>query len=365
MYRPWSILLAASFVGACGSDDATTTSTTSTGGSGTGTGVGGAGGSGAAGGMGGEGGTSEYVPTPEDIGSMALAPVPTGEQILFNDWSVPDRIKSMAPDGSGVVDVFQTFRVWSMGVSQAGDRVAFACGDPEQEAHYGLTIGDAIQHTWLYDMDSETIEVAAYGNLNDECHHFSPSDDAVYVCRRYDFTPDGMFSGYRVGRIELPSFDFTWVAAREADFTLNPTVSPDGNTLWWTRIALPSQARTIETVALPDGGPTVWRSDAHRPALSPDGQQIVFADINDMSRLYVTDVNGTGTPVQVSDVAGTKPTWSPDGTRIAYVLWDDAAVCAHVEIVMADGSTATTPDRIRDCSQTGEQITQLAWFVRP
>ena len=26
---------------------------------------------------------------------------------------------------------------------------------------------------------------------------------------------------------------------------------------------------------------------------------------------------------------------------------------------------ATTPDRIRDCSQTGEQITQLAWFVRP
>jgi Tol biopolymer transport system component len=142
-------------------------------------------------------------------------------------------------------------------------------------------------------------------------------------------------------------------------------VSNDGNTLWFMRIALPSQTRSIETLTLPNGNPTVWQTDAHRPALSPDGSQIAYANSADMSKLYVTTTDGNGTPTLVANVAGTKPTWSPDGDQIAYLLWDDNAICAHVEIVEADGSTAESPTRITDCSATGEQITQIAWFVRP
>ena len=51
-------------------------------------------------------------------------------------------------------------RVWSMAASRAGDRIAFSCADKLQEKRYGITIGDAIQNTWMYD-DREVVGVSA------------------------------------------------------------------------------------------------------------------------------------------------------------------------------------------------------------
>ena len=66
----------------------------------------------------------------------------------------------------------------------------------------------------------------------------------------------------------------------------------------------------------------------------------------------------------VVDRQASNARWSPDGTQVVYLLWDDAGACSHVEIVQADGSEADAPTRIRDCLETGEFISDLAWITR-
>ena len=359
---PWlAVPCACLFVLACG-DDGT------------------AGGTGGTGGTGGSGvqvgpppvacdaGAYPYVPTPEDVGFTPMAEVPRGEQILYNDWSLPDQVKSMAPDGSGVVTIFSVYRVWSMGVSRARDRLAFACGDPLQLDHYGVSLGDAIQNTFIYDFDSQAVVPVGCGNVNDECHHFGPGDEDLYVCRRHDFAADPPFDNpYRIGRLTPHLGAFEWLTADEPmQHALNPQVTADGSNMWFSLVTVSggTQSRSILRVALPDGAPEQMFADAYRPKLSPDGERILFADVNQQSSLFSARLDGSDLRPLVNK-NGTSASWSPDGQRVAYLIWDDAAVCAHVEVVMSDGSQADSPTRIVDCSQTGESITNLAWFVRP
>jgi len=344
--------------GATSSTSTTTTTSTST--------ASGAGGSGGQGGSAGGGAGEQYVPTPQDVGFKPLAPVPQGEQILFNDWSFPDVVRSMAPDGSNAVDVFQIYRVWSMGVSRQSDRLAFACGDPKQEEHYGLTLGDAIQHSWIYDFATESAQVLAYGNINDECHHFAPNDEAVHVCRRYDFTSEPSFEGYRLARISLPDGEASFsLPLGDNELQLNPQLTADGGALWYARILVENgkQNRAIMKQSLPDGTPAVVRHNAYRVLFSPDGTRYLYADTTKKSALHSSGLDGSDEKLVV-DRAGSSPQWSPDGSKIAYLLWDNSKACSHVEVVASDGSQSDNPTRIRDCGQTGEMITDLAWFVR-
>lgn len=58
------------------------------------------------------------------------------------------------------------------------------------------------------------------------------------------------------------------------------------------------------------------------PVVSPDGSKIVFSSLD---RLYVADLpNGTPRRVTNLEVGEFQPTWSPDGSAVAYVTWDDA-----------------------------------------
>jgi dipeptidyl aminopeptidase/acylaminoacyl peptidase len=74
--------------------------------------------------------------------------------------------------------------------------------------------------------------------------------------------------------------------------------------------------------------------------ISPDGMHVVFAGQYDLSGLYVIDVEG-GPPVRLSipqaeDGAGS-PTFSPDGTQIAYLAGNRNA---EVWVANSDGSDA-------------------------
>ncbi len=319
------------------------------------------------GGQGGGEGGSDFVPTAETIQFAAVSTLPSGEQILFNDWNAsPNTVATMAPDGADATTVFEAFRVWSMGVSNDGQTIAFASADPEQEAHYGLALGDAIQHTFLYDVATEEANALLWGNVNDECHTFSADDASLYICRRADTHLEGDYfvsEGYDAARVDLATGEVELLLPDEDDvMTLNPQPDAEESTALVQWIALPN-TRSIRSIDLASGDVEILRDDAGFPVLSPDGARYLYSDYTDQGSLWAADLAG-GNETLIADVQASGAHWSPDGARVVYMVFDDAIACSHVETVAADGSEAGAPTRIRDCGETGEFITELAWISR-
>ncbi|HNS98402.1 MAG TPA: hypothetical protein PKL73_15735 [Polyangiaceae bacterium] len=309
-------------------------------------------------------------PTPADIDFKALQPIPSGEFLLFNDWNPsPNMVRAISLDGQSVVDVFRAFRIWSLGVSHDSKRIAFACGDPKQAEHYDITLGDAIQHTWIYDVASQSAEVLAFGNLNDECHTFGPDDHNLYVCRRYDFSKTGSFKGWRIGRIDLSSRVFEFLTPEmDSVFALHPQPTPDETEMLYGMIDIPSSppagVRSIKKLHFATETFSFVRTDADTPVLSPDGKRYLYRNFLQKRTLWASSLDATN-EVQVVAAEVTKPVWSPDGSRVAYLVRDDAHNCDHIEMVASDGSQASAPTRLRDCSTSGEFITNIAWISIP
>jgi dipeptidyl aminopeptidase/acylaminoacyl peptidase len=213
----------------------------------------------------------------------------------------------------------------------------------------------------------QTATLLAGGNVNDECHSFGPGDESLYLCRRYDFTNCGDDKTYRLGKIDLATKAFTFLTPEDpSTLALDPQPTADETKLLFGQIVSnpPSSEYSIQAMDLPSGTPAELRAEAGSPVLSPDGTRYVYADYTDKGKLWVSALDGTGA-VRIAPVHGTAATWSPDGTKVAY-LSDDANVsCAHIDVVNADGSSVAAPVRIRDCTKTNEFITQLAWIVRP
>ncbi|MDH5644141.1 MAG: amidohydrolase, partial [Gemmatimonadota bacterium] len=86
-------------------------------------------------------------------------------------------------------------------------------------------------------------------------------------------------------------------------------------------------------------------------APSPNGNQVAFTA---MDRLYVMDLpDGEPRRVTTGDVGEFYPTWSPDGSSIAYVTWDDRE--GHIMRVRATGGRAQQLTRMSAYYQ------ELAW----
>ena len=81
--------------------------------------------------------------------------------------------------------------------------------------------------------------------------------------------------------------------------------------------------------------------DDYSPSLSPDGSQLVFeSNVDGRRAIFLTPVDGSGQPQQLSpsDADAAEPTWSPDGTRIA---WSTTEL-GNWDIVVHDLASATT-----------------------
>ncbi|GMV15536.1 MAG: hypothetical protein AMXMBFR56_37600 [Polyangiaceae bacterium] len=359
------VFLLACVLSACGSDDGGAQASGGAGGSAGDAGLGGTGGDAASDAPAGD--SSVAKPEPADIGFQSASPVPSGEQLLFNDWNAqPNTVSSIEPDGSSETKLFEAYRVWSMGVTKDVSKIAFACGDPLQKEHYGVEIGDAIQHTWVFDVAAQSASVLAWGNINDECHDWNDKNDSMVVCRRRDFDASGGNKTYRIGRLAT-SGAFEWLGLGEdatpTTMELHPQVTSDESTLYYTLIQISGgkQARSIMKKTLPGGAPELVRASASSGVLSPDGTRLLFADTTQQSALFSMKLDGSDV-VKVATRNGTSAVWSPDGNKVAY-LWGETMGCSHIEVVSADGSQADAPLRIRDCGSSF--VTELAWVVRP
>ncbi len=312
-------------------------------------------------------GGSEFIPDADSIQFTAVNPLPDGEQILFNDWNaVPNTLLSMMPDGAGAITIFEAYRIWSMGVSNDAATIAFASGDPGQVEHYGIDLGDAIQHTFLYDVATEAAAALLWGNVNDECHTFSDDGASLYVCRRSDFRFEDEFwlsEGYDVARVDVASGNVELLLADDDDvMTLSPQPNASETTLLFQWIDLPS-TRSIRSLDVASGDIEILIDAAGSPVLSPNGARFLYTDYADLGSLWAADLDG-GNPIQVAAAQTSGPRWSPDGLRVVYMVGDEAQPCSHVDVVAADGSEANAPQRIRDCVVTGEFITEIAWITR-
>lgn len=302
-------------------------------------------------------------PRPEDIAFEARDALPSGEWLLANDWAPLPNVAFVLPvDDLGAArrELFAVNRVWSMGARADGAEIYFSAWDELQEEHFGVTIGDAIQNSFAYDTAAQTVRALAWGNINDECQEPSPDGRYLYVCRRYDFTDEGAFSGWRIGRIDLETRDFEFLLPdQDTEFELNPQEMPDGALLYETRARPPA---TDNVIRIDD---QIVSTQAGRPLLAPDGHRVLFVSRSDQSRLYVVDLDDASV-VQVSPTLSTgDAVWSPDGDTIVYTVFDSALSCDHLERVTFTGGAWSAPERVRDCADTGEFITDLSWIVVP
>jgi Tol biopolymer transport system component len=143
----------------------------------------------------------------------------------------------------------------------------------------------------------------------------------------YSWTPDGsaIVISYGGGIWRVPA---DGSAATEIPFTVNAEVAVGPE----VKFAYPIE-----------DAPTFMARQIRNSAPSPDGSQMAFTA---MDRLYVVDLP-SGTPERLTgqEVGEFYPTWSPDGSEIAFVTWDDAE--GHVMKVDSDGGQ---PRRVSDRS---------------
>jgi TolB protein len=106
------------------------------------------------------------------------------------------------------------------------------------------------------------------------------------------------------------------------------------------------EAPELYRLAIRDAGATPVRvfppgRKALHAAVSPDGTRIAFVVyVSGGSDLWVADLDGANAlRIAGGNVMNDEPTWSPDGTRIAFRRWDLAATTgSDVWVVGADGS---------------------------
>jgi hypothetical protein len=310
-----------------------------------------------------------YEPTPASVDLEAVQALPAGELILYNDWApTPNAVRALRPDGTYLGDVIRIARAWSLGATSDGSYLALGGAQWDEGTHWGVpSLGDAIQYTWLYEAATEEFTLLGGGNVNDDCHNFTPDGSAVLVCRRWDFRLEGtdyLWEGYRTARLDLATRSAELLGDPDVQ-ALSPALSPVDGRLYYTfyefvggssRFAL--RARDLAT-----GVEETVRDRARSWSFSPDGTRGVFEDLADGRRLHVMGPDGAD-EVVVTGTAAQGGSFSPDGTRIVY-LYPETSTCSHVEIVHADGSDADTPLRIRDCADADESITRVVWIARP
>ena len=147
---------------------------------------------------------------------------------------------------------------------------------------------------------------------------------------------------------------------------ISPAWSPDGTTIAFSRLAdpsLPIEEATLYLAGADGSQPRALGPEPVRgvsPAWSPDGRRIAFVSFADhkgpacpvdgcppSGEIYVVDADGTGlTRLTMSQADDEHPTWSPNGSRVAFASGFLLASQGHPPWLMAIPSAGGSATRI-------------------
>lgn len=283
-------------------------------------------------------------------------------------------IHVMSADGSGLrvlPDAIAAGNSWGATWSPDGTRIAFSTDEARSPAPYGPN-----DPTDIYVMRADGSDITRLTSLL-PAYNLEPA-----------WSPDGARIAFtsrlgldsQVAVVNVDGSDLVILTRGPGD-SHDPAWSPDGHEIAFTARydddlseVLPGWLSVL--AAIPDGRPHIFVMSADgsnlrkltsdsagegSPAWSPDGSQIAFVSYRDDARdpdlggnpeIYVVSAGG-GTPTPLTDdpAGDFEPTWSPDGSKIAFASGRDSYnptkpigfsfLVTEIYVMNADGSDQT------------------------